>query len=84
MEHELRQNLMRCAELYATARKIELSTIGRLAAGDWRFFDRLGADDKTFTVRKYDEVIRWFSANWPDGADWPEGIARPEQEAAAS
>lgn len=76
MERELRSNLRTCAEAYATARAIELSTVGRLAAGDWRFFDRI-VDGKSFTVRKYDEVMCWFSANWPEGAEWPADIRRP-------
>jgi hypothetical protein len=79
MEHELRQNLIRCAEVYSDQRKIGMSTIGRLAAGDWRFFDRLAAAEVTFTIRKYDGVLQWFSDNWPADADWPAGILRPQQ-----
>ncbi len=76
MEHELRHNLRRCAELYAAAAGLSVATLGRLAAGDWRFFGRLGRS--TFTARKYDEVIGWFSQHWPGGAPWPDGIARPQ------
>jgi hypothetical protein len=78
MEEEMRLNLRRCAETFAEARKIGLATIGRLAAGDWRFFDRLENDEKTFTARKYDDVIAWFSANWPENAEWPSELKRPE------
>ncbi len=86
MESELRTNLRTCAEAYAGARAIELSTVGRLAAGDWRFFDRI-MDGKSFTARKYDETMRWFSANWPDALAWPVGVPRPapvQQEGAAA
>lgn len=82
MENELRSNLLACATLYAEKREIGLSTLGRLAAGDWRFFDNLNKDDKTFTARKYDEVLAWFSRNWPDGTEWPHGIERPVEAAA--
>jgi len=58
-------------------RKVSLATLGRLAAGDWRFFDRLDDEGKTFTARKYDEVISWFSDRWPDDLDWPSEVARP-------
>lgn len=78
MESELRSNLMACASAYADARSISLSTVGRLAAGDWRFFDRLDDEGKTFTARKYDEVIGWFSDRWPADAEWPPCVARPE------
>jgi hypothetical protein len=80
MEHELRTNLLTCAAIYAGKREIGLSTLGRLAAGDWRFFDNLSKDDKTFTARKYDEVLVWFSSNWPDGLEWPCQIVRPQAQ----
>ncbi len=76
MENELRHDLRSCAEAYAKARGIEIPTVGRLAAGDWRFFDRI-VDGKSFTARTYDNVMRWFSTNWPDGSAWPEDVRRP-------
>lgn len=82
MENELRSNLLTCARLYAEKREIGLSTLGRLAAGDWRFFDNLNRDDKTFTARKYDEVLAWFSRNWPEETKWPEDVERPAERAA--
>lgn len=84
MENELRENLLRCAAAYAEAKEIGLSTLGRLAAGDWRFFDNLSKDDKTFTARKYDEVVQWFSDNWPVDKDWPVDLTRPEAPQAIS
>ena len=78
MEEELRQNLIRCAAAFMAGRDVGLTTLGRLAAGDWRFFDRLSDDGKTFTARKYDEVMRWFSENWPAGAEWPDTVSRPQ------
>lgn len=79
MEQELRDNLIACAEAFIAGRKVSLGTLGRLAAGDWRFFDHLGDDAKTFTARKYDETIGWLSDNWPQHAVWPEKVARPER-----
>jgi hypothetical protein len=80
MENELRDNLLKCATVYAEQRGISLSTLGRLAAGDWRFFENLNKDDKTFTARKYDEVVQWFSNNWPDDLVWPDGVSRTPTE----
>lgn len=68
---------MACASAFAAARSLSLTTVGRLAAGDWRFFDRVEAAETTFTARKYDEVIAWFSENWPADTVWPSGICRP-------
>jgi hypothetical protein len=79
MEQELKEHLLALARGYAAARgDLALSTVGRLAADDWRFFERVQDDEKTFTARKYDEIIEWFSANWPDGAQWPSDVRRPQ------
>lgn len=77
MERELIRNLKAVAAAFVAARTMGFSTLGRLAAGDWRFFDHLDDGSKTFTARKYDQVMSWFSDNWPDGATWPEGVERP-------
>jgi hypothetical protein len=77
MENELRLNLLRCADEFILRKGMSLATVGRLAAGDWRFFDRLREGEKTFTARKYDEVIGWLAANWPDAATWPSDVPRP-------
>lgn len=76
METELASNLLALSEAFGPARKLEEATIGRLCAQDGRFFRRIRGG-KTFTVKKYDEVLRWFDANWPDGIAWPNGVARP-------
>ena len=78
MENELRSNLAACFAAFSAASSLSASTIARAAAGDWRFFERV--QTRSFTARKYDEVLRWFSSNWPDGAVWPEDVDRPTQE----
>lgn len=77
MEAELRTHLIALATRYATARKIELVTVARLATGDWRFFERIEAG-ASFTARKYDGIVAWFAANWPDDTEWPDEITRPD------
>ena len=83
MEKELIRNLLTVAQAYSAKREVSLSTLGRQAANDWRFFDHLSDSTKTFTARKYDQVMRWFSEKWPVGVDWPEGIDRPVQQVAS-
>lgn len=83
MEDELRNHLAVLAETYAKARGLEMVTVARLAAGDWRFFDRVDSGDSSFTIRKYDAIIRWFSGNWPAGLNWPTDVPRPAIEVAA-
>ena len=80
MEADLRHHLISTARAFCAAKALELSTVSRLAAGDGRFFDRL--DATTFTARKYDAVMAWFSENWPASAAWPADVPRPQREAA--
>ena len=82
MENELRHHLVTCAAAFVAASGLSLATVGRQAANDWRFFDRL-ANGSGFTAGKYDEVMRWFDANWPSASAWPVGIPRGVEAAAA-
>ena len=75
MEDTLRQNLLSCAARYAEAMGLGDGTVGAYAAGDWRFFERLRAG-KTFTAKKYDEVMAWFDTKWPTDTKWPAGVPR--------
>jgi hypothetical protein len=77
METELAAHLISLGEAYGKARKLGLGTIGRLCASDGRFFSRIG-DGKTFTVKKYDEVVAWFAKNWPEDVEWPERLTADE------
>lgn len=76
MEEALTNHLLTVAAVYCVACGLNDSTVGRQCAADGRFFSRI-REGKTFTIKKYDEVIRWFSANWPDGAAWPADVPRP-------
>ena len=76
MESTLRHHLETCSAVFAAETGRKPATVGRLAAGDWRFFERL-SDGTSFTARKYDSVMAWFSANWPEGVDWPDAVPRP-------
>lgn len=83
MEADLRRHLLTASAAYADATGKAMTTIGRKAAGDWRFFDRL-QEETSFTIRIYDKVMAWFSQNWPTEVDWPSDVPRPlaEEEAA--
>lgn len=82
MENELASNLFTLCDRYSKSRLIEESTVGRLCASDGRFFSRI-REGKTFTAKKYDDVVFWFAMNWPPEAEWPAAIARPSVEVAA-
>jgi len=63
-------------EHYAKAVQRSPRTVGRWAAGDGGFYDRLkrGCD---ITTRRSDRVTQWFSDRWPADLDWPADIPRP-------
>lgn len=76
MEAQLAGHLLTLCERFAASRNLGEATVGRHCAADGRFFSRL-RDHKTFTLRKYDEVVAWFSENWPEGVAWPASVPRP-------
>lgn len=76
IEPQLLQHLRSCADAYCAAKQQSISTVAQRVLGDWRFFDR-AENGKTFTARKYDAAMAWFSTNWPEGAAWPAGVPRP-------
>lgn len=77
MEHTLRASLVAIAVAFANAENCALSTVSRRCRNDSAFFRRISDVDKSFTLRTFDEVMQWFSDNWPHGQEWPEEIDRP-------
>ena len=78
METQLANHLLTLSDAFCAAKDLGESTVGRHCAADSRFFSRIRSG-KTFTAKKYDEVVAWFSANWPDDCVWPLAIPRPEE-----
>ncbi|MCW2275092.1 hypothetical protein GJ654_10190 [Rhodoblastus acidophilus] len=72
MEQELRNHLLALVSAYMGATGRSVSRTGHLAARDAAFFSRLEHGTANFTVRKYDEIVNWFTLAWPDGAAWPD------------
>ncbi|MEH2476222.1 hypothetical protein V1284_007666 [Nitrobacteraceae bacterium AZCC 2299] len=84
MESELRSNLIAVATAFADAERCGLSTVSRRCRNDSGFFHRLFDETKSFTLRTFDEVMQWFSDNWPAGAEWPVAIDRPSAASSPS
>jgi len=78
MESTLRQSLITVAQAFASGEGCALSTVSRRCRNDSGFFHRLSDENKSFTARTFDEVMQWFSDNWPDDSDWPAAISRPD------
>lgn len=71
IEPVFRDNLLAMARVCAEARGVKLTTLSGEAHGDPPFFDRLVQKKGSFTFRKYDEIMKWFAANWPKGVKRP-------------
>jgi len=76
METELARHLLTLCDQFAEARQLGEATVGRHCAADGRFFPRI-RDGRTFTAKKYDEVVAWFSQHWPNEVRWPVDVPRP-------
>lgn len=76
MEETLRAHLFECAALFEEATGITPATVGKRALNDNTYFARISSG-QGFTIRTYDKVMEWLSANWPDGVVWPSDVPRP-------
>ena len=65
------------AGAYCAARGLSRSRVSTIVFGDGQKLDQIegGAD---LTTRRYEAALRWFAANWPEGAPWPRGVPRPK------
>src|ERR1044072_3386077 len=77
METLLINHLLTLSDRFCAARELGESTVGRHCAADGRFFSRL-REGKTFTAKKYDEVVSWFFEHWPPDVAWPESVPVPQ------
>ena len=66
------QNVLKLARAYAAAEGLKLATVGRYFHGTSKIFDDLEAGTVSLNVRKYDEMIAKFKAEWPKDLPWPE------------
>lgn len=70
-------SLLLVARTYATAEGLDLSQTSWRALGDTKKLPAIeaGAD---IQMRRFEKTMRWFSENWPAGAEWPEAVSRPQ------
>jgi len=80
MENELKEHILLVGSKFCSTSRLAQATVWAKAARDARFPDRIESG-KTFTIRTYDTVMRWFSDHWPEGVEWPADIPRPQVHA---
>jgi hypothetical protein len=76
------QHLLAVADAYREALGIEDKTVSSRVFDDSKKLTALrsGSD---LTVSRFNDALRWFSDNWPEGAMWPVDVIRPTLERAA-
>ncbi len=75
--HTLRSQLLTVADAYASARKLSRSRVSTIVFNAGLALDRI-ASGKDLTTGNWERAMRWFSENWPDGAEWPSSVKRPD------
>ncbi len=71
------QDILNVAKAYSAHNSISLGTLSLYAADDGKFFGRLEAG-KSCTLKRANEILRWFSVKWPPDLEWPSDIRRPD------
>ena len=85
IEPQARRNILRLVETYCEATGFKVSGVSRRAHGDAGFFDLLKNQEQkhrkfghrtdkkgSVTLRVYDQLISWFTTNWPPDTEFPE------------
>lgn len=77
------EQLVYLADAYGTHRNLSRSTVSTYAANDGKLMDRL-AGGAGCTIRRAQNLLRWFSENWPADLEWPRDIPRPAKSKEAA
>jgi hypothetical protein len=74
--------LMAVIDAYEAATGLPDSTVSSRVFIDGRKVGHL-RNGGSITVDRFAKALRWFSDNWPDGAEWPAAVDRQQSDAAA-
>jgi hypothetical protein len=77
----LRTQLIAVADAYAAHRGLSRSRVSTIVFNAGAALDRV-ASGRDLNTGNWERAMRWFSDNWPDGAEWPDEVPRPHAEAA--
>ena len=75
------RHLIDLATRYCAATGKTRIAVSKRVFNDGKVLDNL-VDGKDITIGRFERAMRWFSDNWPDGAEWPDEVSRPHAEAA--
>lgn len=75
------RHLIQLANHYCAVTGKTRISVSKRVFNDGKVLDRL-AIGKDITIGRFERAMRWFSDNWPEGAEWPDEVPRPRAEAA--
>lgn len=76
-------HLILLGEQYARLLGVEEKTVSNRVFSDSKKLGAMKAGGD-ITVGRFNAAMRWFSENWPAGADWPAEVPRPVVHAEAA
>lgn len=79
----LRDQLIAVSDSYAAHRGLSRARVSTIVFNAGLTLDRI-ASGRDLNTGNWERAMRWFSDNWPEGAEWPPSIHRPEQTSASS
>ena len=71
IEQASREYLLHVARIYAAHKNLAITTVSRRFHGADPFLSDFETGERTVTLRKYDEMLEAFKADWPNGVKWP-------------
>jgi hypothetical protein len=71
IERRCKENLLTLARTYASATKQPLRKVSTRFYGNTVFFRDFARGRKTISLSRYDEALKQFLKEWPEGVAWP-------------
>ncbi len=77
----LRDQLISVSDAFCDARQLSRARVSTIVFNAGSTLDRI-ASGRDLATGNFERAMRWFSDNWPEGAEWPKGVERPRKRAA--
>ena len=68
--------LILLSDVYCAATAKTRIALSKRVFNDGKVIDKL-CDGGDLTTTRHQMALRWFSDNWPEGAEWPSDVSRP-------
>jgi hypothetical protein len=73
----LTDQLLTVARSYCQARGLSLARVSTLVFNEGKKLEAIASRGADLATGRFENAMRWFSSNWPEGCDWPSDVPRP-------